>query len=208
LEAGTYDKRAANCKGDLTGDWQESAGGRRLARKQFGKEQTMDNFTDINLMFGLTKTADEISPIEKLLNEFEAHEAKEEKTLEEYRKALGGMRDPATRFVMQLIISDEEKHRAVTHALAATLKGSLNWTKPAASLEGAADAPQINRNLSAVTEDFIDLEKAGIKEYKLLLKESSGYYHDLFKILIEAMIRDSEKHIEMLDFLSRRLKAV
>ena len=117
----------------------------------------MDNFTDVNLMFGLTKTADEISPMEKLLNEFEAHEAKEEKTLEEYRKALGCMRDPATRFVMQLIISDEEKHRAVTHALAATLKGSLNWTKPAASLEGAADEPQINRNLSAVTEDFIDL---------------------------------------------------
>ena len=167
----------------------------------------MDDLTDVNLMFGLTKTADEISPIEKLLNEFEAHEAKEEKTLDEYRKALGGMRDPATRFVMQLIISDEEKHRAVTHALAATLKGSLNWTKPAASLEGAADEPEINRKLSAVTEDFIDLEKAGIKEYKLLLKESSGYYHDLFKILIEAMIRDSEKHIEMLDFLSRRLKA-
>ena len=167
----------------------------------------MDNFTDVNLMFGLTKTADEISPMEKLLNEFEAHEAKEEKTIEEYRKALGGMRDPATRFVMQLIISDEEKHRAVTHALAATLKGSLNWTKPAASLEGAADEPQITRNLSAVTEDFIDLEKAGIKEYKVLLKESSGYYHDLFKILIEAMIRDSEKHIEMLNFLSRRLKA-
>jgi bacterioferritin (cytochrome b1) len=207
LEAGTYDKRAANCKGDLTGDWQESAGGSRLAREQFGKEQTMDDLTDVNLMFGLTKTADEISPIEKLLNEFEAHEAKEEKTLDEYRKALGDMRDPATRFVMQLIISDEEKHRAVTHALAATLKGSLNWTKPAASLEGAADEPEINRKLSAVTEDFIDLEKAGIKEYKLLLKESSGYYHDLFKILIEAMIRDSEKHIEMLDFLSRRLKA-
>jgi len=41
----------------------------------------------------------------------------------------------------------------------------------------------------------------------VLLKESSGYYHDLFKILIEAMIRDSEKHIEMLEFLSRRLKA-
>ena len=40
----------------------------------------MDNFTDVNLMFGLTKTADEISPMEKLLNEFEAHEAKEEKT--------------------------------------------------------------------------------------------------------------------------------
>jgi bacterioferritin (cytochrome b1) len=167
----------------------------------------MDEIADVSMMQELMNRREGISAVEKLLNEFEAHEAKEEKTLEEYRKALGSIKDPATRFVMQLIISDEEKHRAVTHALSATLKGSLNWTKPAASLEGAADEPEINRKLSAVTEDFIDLEKAGIKEYKLLLKESSGYYHDLFKILIEMMIRDSEKHIEMLDFLSRRLKA-
>ena len=167
----------------------------------------MDEIADVSMMQELMNRREGISAVEKLLNEFEAHEAKEEKTLEEYRKALGSIKDPATRFVMQLIISDEEKHRAVTHALAATLKGSLNWTKPAASLEGAADEPEINRKLSAVTEDFIDLEKAGIKEYKLLLKESSGYYHDLFKILIETMIRDSEKHIELLGFLSRKLKA-
>jgi bacterioferritin (cytochrome b1) len=167
----------------------------------------MDEITDLSMMQQLMNKPEGISAVEKLLNEFEAHEAKEEKTLEEYRRALGGMKDPATRFIMQLIISDEEKHRAVTHALGATLKGSLNWTKPAASLEGAADEPEFNRKLSAVTEDFIDLEKAGIKEYKLLLKESSGYYHDLFKILIEVMIRDSEKHVEMLEFLSRRLKA-
>ena len=167
----------------------------------------MDEIADVSMMQELMNKPEGISAVEKLLNEFEAHEAKEEKSVEEYRRALGVMKDPATRFIMQLIISDEEKHRAVAHAMAATLKGSLNWTKPAGSLEGTADEAEIKRKLTAVTEDFIDLEKAGVKEYKLLLKESSGYYHGLFKILIEAMIRDSEKHIELLDFLSRRLKA-
>jgi rubrerythrin len=167
----------------------------------------MDEIADVSMMQELMNKPEGISAVEKLLNEFESHEAKEEKSVEEYRRALGTMKDPATRFIMQLIISDEEKHRAVAHAMAATLKGSLNWTKPPASLEGAADEAEIKRKLTAVTEDFIDLEKAGVKEYKLLLKESSGYYHGLFKILIEAMIRDSEKHIELLDFLSRRLKA-
>ena len=41
------------------------------------------------------------------------------------------MPNPMTRFLMQLIVSDEEKHRAVIHAMVATLKGSLTWTKPA-----------------------------------------------------------------------------
>jgi hypothetical protein len=108
---------------------------------------------------------------------------------------------------MQMIISDEEKHRAVTHSLAATLKGSLNWTRPAGTLEGAVDDAEVNRKLAAVTEDFIELEKSGIREYKNLLKESSGYYHGLFNVLLEAMIRDSEKHVELLEFLGRRLKA-
>jgi len=168
----------------------------------------MDEIADVSMMQEFLKNpAEAISAVEKLLNEFEAHEAKEEKILEEYRRALEGVKDPGTRFVMQMIISDEEKHRAVTHSLAATLKGSLNWTRPAASLEGVADEAAINKKLAAVTEDFIELEKTGIREYKKLLKESSGYYHGLFNVLLEAMIRDSEKHVELLEFLGRRLKA-
>ena len=166
----------------------------------------MDEIGDLSVPDGLIQRNQGISAVEKLLNEFEADEAKEEKSVEEYRKALAGMKDPATRFIMQMIVSDEERHRAVTHAMTATLKGSLNWTKPAASLEGTPDDTELSRKLSAVTEEFIELEKTGLKEYKRLLKESSGYFHGLFKILIDSMIRDSEKHVEMLEFLSRRLR--
>jgi bacterioferritin (cytochrome b1) len=167
----------------------------------------MDEIADVTLMQELMKQPESISAVEKLLNEFEAHEAKEEKNIEEYRKALAGVKDPATRFVMQMIIADEEKHRAVTHSLAATLKGSLNWTRPSSSLEGTADEAGTNRKLADYTDEFIELEKAGIREYKQLLKESSGYYYGLFNVLLQAMIRDSEKHIELLDYLGRRLKA-
>jgi rubrerythrin len=117
------------------------------------------------------------------------------------------VKDPAIRFIMQMIISDEEKHRAVMHAMASTLKGSLNWSQPAVSLDGVADETEIKNKLTAVTEKFIDVEKTGIRGYKKLLKGSSGYYQGLFQVLIEAMIRDSEKHVEMLEYLSRRLKS-
>jgi rubrerythrin len=90
--------------------------------------------------------------------------------------------------------------------MAATLKGSLNWTKPAASLEGSADAASLNGDVRRVTDELIDLEKAGIREYKALAKESSGYYQGLFKVLLDGMIRDSEKHAEMLEFLKESLK--
>ncbi len=166
----------------------------------------MEEMADVNMMFDLLRRPGEVSPIERLLNEFEAHESKEEKSLEYYKKVLGDMPNPMTRFLLQLIISDEEKHRAVIHAMVATLKGSLNWTKPAGSLEGGAELATINGNLREATEEFIKIEKEGIKDYKTLIGESSGYYHGLFKVLMDSMIRDSEKHIELLEFLRGSLR--
>ena len=117
------------------------------------------------------------------------------------------MPNPVTRFLLQLIISDEEKHRAVIHAMIATLRGSLTWTKPEGSLEGAGDLAVTNRRLQVSTDEFIELEKEGIRECKMLVKESSGYYHGVFKVLLDSMIKDSEKHIELLEFLKENLKA-
>ena len=166
----------------------------------------MNELFDFNTMSDLMKTAEGVSPIERLLNEFEVHEAKEEKSLEYYRKIMGETPDAMTHFLLQLIVSDEEKHRAVIHSMVATLKGSLNWSKPPGSLEGERDSAAAQQRLLAVTEDFIKLEREGINEYKILLKASEDYYHGLFKILLGAMIRDSEKHIELLEFLRARLK--
>jgi len=166
----------------------------------------MEDLSDVNMMFDLLKTPSGISQIERLLNEFEAHESKEEKSLEYYKKVLPDLPNPTTRFLLQLIISDEEKHRAVMHAMVATLKGSLNWSQPAGSLEGGAQSAVVNSELFAATEEFIRIEKEGIKEYKTLIGESSDYYHGLFKVLMDSMIRDSEKHIELLEFLRGSLK--
>lgn len=170
----------------------------------------MEEISDMAALFASKvdpRGSPEISPVERLLNEFESHEAKEEKSLEQYRRLLAEMPNPITRFLLQLIISDEEKHRAVIHAMIATLRGSLMWNKPEGSLEGAANLAETNSQLRANTDAFIQLEKEGIRECKTLVKESSGYYHGVFKILLDSMIRDSEKHIELLEFLKENLKA-
>jgi len=165
----------------------------------------MEDFADINAMLELTPSREGISPVEKLLNEFEAHEAKEDRALEFYKKTLAHFPNPATRFVMQLILSDEEKHRAIIHAMAATLKSSLTWTNTPDTLETIGDVTALNGELRQVTDELIDLEKASIREYKDLAGDSSGYYHGLFKVLLDGMIRDSEKHLELLQFLRENL---
>ena len=167
----------------------------------------MEEMSDMAALFSTRVTGSpEISPVERLLNEFEAHEAKEEKSLEQYRQLLSRMPNPVTRFLLQLIVSDEEKHRAVIHAMIATLRGSLMWNKSEGSLEGTADLAGTHAQTRVSTDAFIELEREGIRECKRLVKESSGYYNGVFKILLDSMIKDSEKHIELLEFLKENLK--
>ena len=166
----------------------------------------MEDFAQLDALFGPMPSPGGISPVEKLLNEFEAHEAKEDRALEFYKQTMAHMPSQVTRFLMQMIVSDEEKHRAVMHAMVSTLKGSLTWTRPPDSLGAAAEPSSATGNLREVTEQFIGLEKEGIREYKTLVKESSGYYHGLFKVLLDGMIRDSEKHVKLLEFLKESLK--
>jgi rubrerythrin len=166
----------------------------------------MEEFADVTALSEFMATREGISPIERLLNEFEAHEAKEDHALEFYKETLAHMPSPLTRFLVQLIVSDEEKHRAVVHAMVSTLKGSLTWTRPADSLENTGDDTVSTKELRNVTDELIRLEKDGIAEYKTLVKASSGYYRGVFKILLDSMIRDSEKHVELLEFLKQTLK--
>lgn len=147
-----------------------------------------------------------LSEVERLSNEFEAHESEESKFLKQYKEVAGTTQNRMIKFLLQMIISDEEKHHAITHAMASTLKGDLNWTSSDDALHGLYSVVEEKEKLLQLTEGFIRVEKQGIKEYKELIKSSKGYYRDLFVLLFESMIHDSEKHIKILDFLRMRLR--
>lgn len=148
----------------------------------------------------------ENSEVERLMSEFEAHEEKEREVLSRYRETARESKNPFVEFLLGLIIADEEKHHRVTYAMLSTLKGDLHWTRPKEAIHGLADLPDGHGELLKLTEDFIGLEKEGIRTYKRLIEESEGYHRGLFTMLFGTMIRDSEKHIKMLEFLKERLK--
>lgn len=148
----------------------------------------------------------EISAVELLMGEFESHEMQEGQFLQRYKEIAEKVKNPIIRFLLRLIIADEERHHAITHAMVATLKGDLHWTKPEDALRGLHELGQEKEGLLGLTEQFIQLEKEGVKEYKKLIKASKGYYRDLFVLLFQSMIHDSEKHIQILEFLRERLR--
>jgi rubrerythrin len=179
------------------------------AAHRTGRRSTMETIPEMYAMLGkdsLGGEATDISEVERLANEFEAHESQEGKFLKQYKDLAGKTDNRMIKFLLQMIVSDEEKHHAITHAMAATLKGDLNWTDTGDAIRGLYDLGKDKEKLLKLTEDFIRVEKNGIDEYRKLIKESKGYYRDLFGLLFHSMIRDSEKHVEILEFLRDRLK--
>jgi bacterioferritin (cytochrome b1) len=168
----------------------------------------MEGMQEMYAIYGqeaLGAGAPAISEVERLTNEFEAHETEESKFLRRYKDVVKTTDNRTIKFLLQMIISDEEKHQAITHAMASTLKADLNWTNPDVALHGLYNLGEDKEKLLKLTEDFIRVEKRGIGDYKNLIRASRGYYRDLFVLLFESMIRDSEKHVKILEFLRARL---
>ena len=140
------------------------------------------------------------------MSEMENHDLKEGDFIRSYKEIAQKTKDSSIKFLLQMIVSDEEKHHAVIHAMASSLKGSLTWTKPQDALPSGGEVGEERGELLKLTAEFIKHEKEGIKETKQLMKESKGYYRGLFPLLLQMMVYDSEKHVAVLDFLHKRLK--
>jgi bacterioferritin (cytochrome b1) len=151
-------------------------------------------------------SGEEISPVERLLNEFEAHENEEEKVLKEYRKVAAEVQNPLIKTLLELIITDEEKHRVILHSMLSTLRGDLNWTRPEDAITGLYEIGAAKETLVDATEAFIRLEKEGMQECRGLVTESKRYHQGVFTLLLRCMMNDSEKHIDILEFLKQTLK--
>ncbi len=151
--------------------------------------------------------ADETSPVERLMREFESHETHETAFLRKYRELLETTHNPLVKFLVELIVADEEKHNVVLHAMTSTLKGSLTWTQHQNDIGGADNLGKEKDDMLRVTEDFIHVEQKEIEEYRKLARATKRYYQGLFTLFLAAMIHDSEKHVEILEFLRNKLKA-
>src|ERR1041384_3738097 len=73
--------------------------------------------------------ADDRSPIEKLFAHLEAHEREEGQVLHDYEDAARDASDPGFRYLMGLVLEDEERHHRMSKAMADEVEQSLLWLR-------------------------------------------------------------------------------
>jgi rubrerythrin len=147
----------------------------------------------------------EFSSVQRLMNEIQSHAAHEERWLSSYREIAGESPDPLIRFLLDLIVGDEERHHALTKRMISKLRDELASTRSGEAACRATERREMAEQLLRSVESFLEAEHKAIEEYQRLKRESEGLCRDVFALLYATMIHDSHKHIAILEFLRQKL---
>ena len=155
-------------------------------------------------MWGVPESP-EFSSVQRLMNEFQSHASHEEQWLTSYQAIAKEASDPLIRFLLGLIVADEQRHHELTSRMITKLKDELAWTRAEGLSRRIYEKGRKRQQLLSSVERFLDAERMGIKEYERMKKESEGRYRGVFALLYTTMIHDSHKHIGILEFLRQKL---
>jgi len=163
------------------------------------------NYWAEDAMWGVPESP-EFSSVQRLMIEFQSHANHEEQWLTDYQASAEESSDPLIRFLLGLIVADEQRHHELTSRMITKLKDELAWTRAEGLARRVYEKGEKRTQLLSSVESFLEVERKGIKEYQRLKKASQGLYRDVFALLYTTMIHDSRKHIGILEFLRRKLR--
>jgi len=134
---------------------------------------------------------------------FSAHVREELGILEAYEALAERTDDEGTRFLLGLILDDEHRHHELFERLARAARAESN-TVPAPPAPGAIDRAELLEQ----TARFIDIERDDREELVKLRRELKPLADQtIWRLLVELMILDTEKHVKVLEYLNATLKS-
>jgi len=136
-----------------------------------------------------------------VLGQFERHGEMEGAILESYRDvAARSSAGEGIRYLVQLILEDEERHHDLFTKMANEIR-SILWEVPVEPrLPGIKTVS--DPELRAETERLLAFEKRDEKELRALRKTlRSSESYSLDPLMVELMLHDTRKHIAILEYI-------
>jgi ferritin len=140
----------------------------------------------------------------KLFEHLTEHTSREGAMLGEYAAIAETTESNALRYVVNLLLEDERRHHRYFNELALSLKADAELD-PQEPVVPRLDFDRVDRaDLLEVTERLLEHEKADAKELQHLRKELRDLKDTtLWALLVDIMVRDTEKHIAILKFVQQ-----
>ena len=143
----------------------------------------------------------------RIAHAFAAHVRDERYVLVRYEELAATVSDPGTRFLLELILEDERRHHALFERLGASAGGAGDG---ASAVPGPPEPEREHlAELREQTAHFLEIEREDAAGLKGLAKDlKPGSQDTMWRLLVEVMELDTEKHIRILEFLKRRLESL
>ena len=136
----------------------------------------------------------------RVLATLRAHDEREHAILESYRRLVDDTTDEGIRYLGRLIMDDEERHHEVIRGMANRVESWMH--DPSVEPGTPSLSPRVDSDLLEATQRLIALERQDAKELRLLQKELRyAPATSLLPLLVELMLHDTARHIEILRFI-------
>lgn len=141
----------------------------------------------------------------EILSMLEHHGAREGAALAAYQRvAAESTAGEGVKYLVQLILEDEERHHRVFAEMANALKSFVEEVPVEPSVP--AMAPRPDPALLEQTRALLAFEKQDAKELRQLRKALKGAPRSMMHpLLVELMLHDTAKHIAILEHIKSRL---
>jgi hypothetical protein len=134
------------------------------------------------------------------------HGAEEVVLLGEYERLSRETSPPAVRYVSQLILDDERRHHRMLVEMANAVAWSLPGLAPEPTVPDLSRAEGCDEGFADAARALLAHERSDHEELKKLRKRMRPFAKTtLWKVLIDVMLLDTEKHIRLLGFLADHL---
>jgi hypothetical protein len=134
---------------------------------------------------------------EALAARFEGHAAEEGRILAQYRVVADKLGESPARFLIRLIMMEEELHHQLLHAAARWLRA------PAGGGEGANARGENTDELLQLTRELQAHEMDTVTACRSLEIELAGAGGEVLRSVLDVMALDSEKHHRLLASVQR-----
>ncbi|HUZ41525.1 MAG TPA: hypothetical protein VMU68_09080 [Acidimicrobiales bacterium] len=135
----------------------------------------------------------------------QSHAATEEAVEAEYHELASSIDAADVRFLIELILADEKRHHLWLGQLSNSVKALIE-------MDPEPDIPWIRplsnpSELLKTTKRFLAIEQDDAEELRHLLKELDGVKDStLWALIVNLILLDTKKHIEILQFIRHRAK--
>ena len=156
-------------------------------------------------MDGLRQTGASVDERE-LVEMLARHGQQEGVLLERYQRFVEEGPTPASRYLVQLILDDERKHHRLLAELANTIAWGLGANSPVEATPDIYPKSTPDPAFVEETQALIKAEEQDRSEVRRMRRKFKAYEDTtLWPLIIDILLLDTEKHLEILRFISKHV---